>query len=89
MNFTLHKIALSRFILTQYICFSIGSCRWHQTGDCRWNGPRQPQFDGACDRKIDSGHSGYCQCSDGTIGMKKGCEAGEYQTCEAACTGIC
>ena len=67
--------------------FVIDSCSWHQTGNCASDGPREPRHDKDCDAILDAGHSGYCQCSGGDIGMKKGCEAGEYQTCNAACAG--
>ena len=66
--------------------FGLVTCRWHQTSNCAWDGPREHHFDKGCDAIIASGMSGYCKCADNTIRMKKGCEPGNYQTCEAACT---
>ena len=62
-------------------------CFWRQTGGCSWAGPREPQFDKGCDTVIASGHSGYCECANGTVGMKKECKAGKFKTCQAACSG--
>ena len=66
--------------------FGLDSCRWHQTSNCAWDGPREHHFDKGCDAIIYSGMSGYCKCAENTIRMEKGCEPGNYQTCEAACT---
>ena len=67
---------------------SLLECRWRQTGGCRWDGEREPQNDKNCDVVIETG-SGYCECSDLSKKMKKGCnKAGDFQTCYGACGGI-
>ena len=81
------KTVFTQFIVTLSQCMLRIACSWHQTGNCAWDGPREPQHDKDCDAIIDAGHSGYCKCYGGEIGMKKGCEAGKYETCKAACAG--
>ena len=66
---------------------SLDVCFWRQTGGCSWAGPREPHFDKECDTIITLGLSGYCECSNGAVGMKKGCKAGKFKTCQAACIG--
>lgn len=60
-----------------------GGCTgWAQTGNCSPTGPREPQNDQSCNVPIQTGWSGYCQCSSGNIGT--GC--GHVQ---APCSEIC
>ena len=42
---------------------SHGCARWRATGGCSANGPREPEHDSACDVVIESGRSGYCECT--------------------------
>lgn len=51
---------------------------WRQTGDCSSDGPRQEDRDKGCDDSIDARMSGYCECGDGRIIRKPGCDAGEF-----------
>lgn len=44
-----------------------GECRWRQTGNCDPNGPREWEHDLLCSQIVDTGASGYCQCSEGLI----------------------
>jgi hypothetical protein len=60
-----------------------GTCvAWRQTSQCAADGPREPQNDKACDVNIDSGWSGFCQCSTGTVGV--GC-GHSTATCDQIC----
>jgi hypothetical protein len=60
-----------------------GSClAWRQTGQCAANGPREPQNDKACDVNINSGWSGFCECSTGNVGV--GC-GHSTPTCAQVC----
>jgi len=62
-----------------------GACSWHQTGNCAWDGPREEDNDLGCNVDVPATVSGYCLCEDGRKEMKKGCVAGEYDTCSGAC----
>jgi hypothetical protein len=42
---------------------------WRQTGRCAADGPREPQNDKTCNVAIDSGWSGFCECSGGNVGV--------------------
>ena len=65
----------------------VGACSWHQTSNCAWDGPREEDNDLGCDVDVPATVSGYCLCEDGRKEMKKGCVAGEYDTCSEACLG--
>ena len=60
-------------------------CRWRATLDCKWDGSRNFKGDRKCNEKIPADISGSCRCRDGRIMNKKGCETGEFDTCEEAC----
>lgn len=62
-----------------------GPCFWRQSGGCRWDGPREESNDKGCCYIIADGWSGYCECANGTITMKKGCEEGASSSCKEAC----
>ena len=65
----------------------LGKCvKWRQTGECSPDGPREPIKDQRCYRVIDDGWSGYCECDNGRKMMEKGCEIGDFSTCDEACT---
>ena len=73
-----------------YICvcniiYYIACLSWRQTGSCKWDGTREPINDRSCNVVIESGWSGYCECSPGQKTMKKDCFEGRRQTCTAAC----
>ena len=61
-----------------------GCVMWRQTGSCDPNGPREPQYDKACDVVVESGWSGFCECKFGNA-MLKGCESSSISTCNEAC----
>ena len=61
------------------------SCFWRQSASCRWDGPREEGSDKGCCDTIADGWSGYCECANGTITMKKGCEEGASSSCKEAC----
>ena len=77
---------------------SHGCARWRATGGCSANGPREPEHDSACDVVIESGRSGYCECTrkgeePGVAAAKKasgnhnfevGCDHAPF-TCDEAC----
>ena len=50
-----------------------------------WDGTREETKDKGCCNEISEGWSGYCECANGTIAMKKGCEKGTYSRCNEAC----
>ena len=58
---------------------------WRQTQGCDSIGEREPDSDKSCSTVINSDWSGYCECADGSKKMKKGCEIGEFATCNDAC----
>ena len=58
--------------------------KWRQTGSCNPNGAREPSNDKGCNTEIDSGMSGYCECSFGNV-MYKGCTISPHKTCKEAC----
>eukprot|EP00442_Polarella_glacialis_P015922 CAMPEP_0115154374 /NCGR_PEP_ID=MMETSP0227-20121206/67258_1 /TAXON_ID=89957 /ORGANISM="Polarella glacialis, Strain CCMP 1383" /LENGTH=89 /DNA_ID=CAMNT_0002565241 /DNA_START=31 /DNA_END=297 /DNA_ORIENTATION=- len=35
---------------------------WRQTGGCTPKGPRESQGDMRCEKEVESGKSGYCEC---------------------------
>lgn len=51
---------------------------WRQTGGCSSDGQREQHLDKSCDATIDPKMSGYCECGDGRIIRKPGCEHGEF-----------
>lgn len=55
-----------------------GACKaWRQTGGCRGDGPREKERDGQCDRQVQRGTSGFCDCDRGdnqTYRVLFGCE---------------
>eukprot|EP00756_Hemistasia_phaeocysticola_P004642 Hpha_TRINITY_DN12931_c0_g1::TRINITY_DN12931_c0_g1_i1::g.164262::m.164262 len=59
-------------------------CRaWRQTAGCTALGERETMADAACDEMIQSGQSGYCEC---TTGKRVEFDCGHTQlTCEEAC----
>lgn len=57
----------------RYACVS-----WRQTGGCSSEGQREPQLDRSCDDTVNPTMSGYCECGDGRIIRKPGCEHGEF-----------
>ena len=59
--------------------------QWRQTGGCDPDGKREPTEDKGCHETIEDGWSGYCECRDESKAMRKGCEKGDYRTCEIAC----
>ena len=68
---------------------TFGNCvKWRQTGACSADGPREPEYDQYCNVEVQSGWSGYCECSSGFKTMEKGCGAESGGTCEAACTAL-
>lgn len=71
--------------LERYQCVS-----WRQTGGCDSDGPREDKNDMPCDRQIDPGSSGFCECGGGRKVRKPGCEKGEFAepfTCQDVCQG--
>ena len=73
-------------ILYKYSFNITGNCNaWRQTGKCSPDGPREPHHDKDCLAEIYYGMSGYCECADETVRMRKGCEAGLWATCFEAC----
>ena len=62
-------------------------CRWRRTGNCSLF-DREYKKDKSCKATIDDGESGFCECADGRIPMRKGCQAGKYKTCKEACSGM-
>ena len=63
----------------------VGDCFWRETDDCSWDGPRVESRDKGCCALISKDSSGYCECGDGTIAMKKGCGKEGYSTCNESC----
>ena len=71
-------------------------CRWRRTGNCSQHVvhgevllfDREHKKDKSCNAPIDDGESGFCECADGRIPMRKGCQAGKYKTCKEACSGM-
>lgn len=62
---------------------SSGACSaWRQTGECSATGPREPYNDKDCTTPIDSGWSGFCECSNGTVPADCG---HAVDTCDSAC----
>ena len=59
--------------------------KWRQTGQCRADGPREPSSDKNCFAVIEDGWSGYCDCTDGTKALEKGCNDHKFSTCNEAC----
>jgi hypothetical protein len=56
---------------------------WRQTGGCRASGRRETSNDKACDARIESGWSGFCDCAGGErIGVDCGHPP---STCASAC----
>ena len=53
--------------------------------DCRPDGAKIPRKDQDCSTNNEDNWSGYSECTDGQIAMAKGCEPGEYLTCNDAC----
>ena len=69
-----------------FLLFLDSKCvSWRQTGNCNPDGPRKKRYDKTCSTKIKAKQSGYCECGGGSKTMKKGCEKGDYSTCNEAC----
>ena len=68
----------------------LGSCvAWRQTRGCNPDGPRETNKDNYdCSVEILDDWSGYCECTDGSKRMKKGCQKGSYRTCNEACSDV-
>lgn len=67
----------------RYMCVS-----WRQTGQCSSDGTREPAKDKPCDTIIDATMSGFCECGEGRIVRKPGCQHGEFEepfTCRDEC----
>lgn len=66
-----------------------GSCvSWRQTGGCDADGQREEGGDRGCRDTIESGNSGYCECStrgDGDFAGYVGCDHEPF-TCEETCS---
>eukprot|EP00933_Yihiella_yeosuensis_P060108 TRINITY_DN620_c1_g1_i1.p1 TRINITY_DN620_c1_g1~~TRINITY_DN620_c1_g1_i1.p1 ORF type:complete len:489 (+),score=92.81 TRINITY_DN620_c1_g1_i1:50-1516(+) len=60
--------------LRRYACVA-----WRQTGGCDADGTREPNNDKPCSEMIANTMSGYCECGDGRIIKKSGCEFGANQ----------
>eukprot|EP00928_Gymnodinium_smaydae_P028087 TRINITY_DN21518_c0_g1_i1.p1 TRINITY_DN21518_c0_g1~~TRINITY_DN21518_c0_g1_i1.p1 ORF type:complete len:485 (-),score=115.63 TRINITY_DN21518_c0_g1_i1:406-1860(-) len=58
--------------LRRYKCVA-----WRQTGGCSADGEREPHNDKACEENIDARASGYCECGDGRLVRKPGCDVGD------------
>jgi len=52
---------------------------WRQTGGCSADGEREEQQDKPCDALINSRMSGFCECGDGRVIKKPGCDHGEHE----------
>ena len=64
------------------------SCRgWKQTGGCSATGPRENTSDLACDVRVPTQASGYCECADGTRRAESGCKHASF-TCEEECSKV-
>ena len=59
--------------------------KWRQTGGCNANGPREPDKDKSCFQPIVNHASGFCECTDGTKAVEKGCNDPKFETCYEAC----
>lgn len=57
---------------------------WRQTAECSPNGKRQPQHDRPCAQQIESGWSGYCECTGGVRAGESTCQHEPFR-CESAC----
>lgn len=70
-------------LVLRYTCVS-----WRQSGGCKADGDREPHLDKPCNSRVDPRSSGYCECGDGRIIRKPGCEHGSFSdafTCEDEC----
>jgi hypothetical protein len=57
---------------------------WRQTSQCIATGPRETFNDKACATLVESGASGFCECSGRTVGFD--CGHASF-TCSAVCSG--
>mmetsp|Transcript_124910 Transcript_124910/g.400114 ORF Transcript_124910/g.400114 Transcript_124910/m.400114 type:complete len:506 (+) Transcript_124910:94-1611(+) len=77
------KCATECLQVLRYTCVS-----WRQTGGCSADGAREASKDQACDASIEPRSSGFCECGDGRVIRKPGCEHGEFAApfkCEDEC----
>lgn len=69
--------------LSRYECLG-----WRETSGCSADGDRVPSKDQRCEQRIDPRASGYCECGDGHVVRKPGCDLGEESeafTCRREC----
>jgi DnaJ-class molecular chaperone len=62
---------------------------WRRTGGCSADGHREPAGDLPCDRLVDPSMSGFCECGDGRLVRKAGCEHGTLTTEPFTCREEC
>ena len=81
---------LKSFFIVYCDYLVLGCVKWRQTGWCSPDGPREQHLDKPCTEAITS-ESGYCECSNGSKAMQKGCKRPydygySYKpTCDSAC----
>lgn len=78
--FTCERECLQVF---RYTCVS-----WRQTGGCSADGDREPNNDKDCSARVEPRSSGFCECGDGRIIKKPGCDHGDFAdsfTCAEEC----
>ena len=80
----MHRLATAHIAVAHFAFASGLECLgWRQTGQCRASGPREARADSTCTARINSGRSGYCECSGHT---QRSYNCGhETLTCEAVC----
>lgn len=64
----------------------LGCVMWRQTGGCDPAGPAEPAHDKPCALTIQSGNSGYCECTGGVQRNRVVCAHPTFN-CNEACAG--